>query len=119
MHAQNNALVKYVSACASVFALNILKRVAEPTPIMEPMAKIRLYSGRTRFSAVIPSAPYAFDIKKVSARIYRDIPIIPIIFCDTYFANILLTDISYAPLSFFSRTLFLLLGSFKDSHAEI
>ena len=31
--------------------------------IIAPMAKIRLYTGSTKFNAVIPSAPTAFDIK--------------------------------------------------------
>ena len=60
---------KYVSALLSFRALRILNRIAEPTPIMAPMAKIRLYTGSTRLSAVMPSAPSAMDIKKVSARI--------------------------------------------------
>ena len=47
----------------------VLKRMAEPTPIIAPMAKIRLYKGNTKFNAVIPFAPSARDIKKVSARI--------------------------------------------------
>ena len=60
---------KYSSASLSFRARRILNRIAEPTPIIAPMAKNRLYTGRTRLSAVIPSAPSASDIKNVSAKI--------------------------------------------------
>ena len=33
------------------------------------------------------SEPTAFDIKKVSASIYNDIPTMPSMFCETYFTN--------------------------------
>jgi hypothetical protein len=36
---------------------------------------------------VIPFEPTAFDIKKVSASIYNDIPTMPSMFCETYFTN--------------------------------
>lgn len=49
--------------------------------------KIKLYTGSTRLSAVIPFEPTAFDIKKVSASIYNDIPTMPSMFCETYFTN--------------------------------
>ena len=34
-----------------------------------------------------PFEPTAFDIKKVSASIYNDIPTMPSMFCETYFTN--------------------------------
>lgn len=70
---------------ALIFSTTYL--IAEPTPIIAPMAKIKLYTGSTRLSAVIPFEPTAFDIKKVSASIYNDIPTMPSMFCETYFTN--------------------------------
>ena len=85
--AKNSALEKYASAFFSPFPFATAKRIAAPTPIMAPIAKIRLYMGSTRFNAVMPSAPTDSEIKKVSARIYSEIPTIPNIFCNTYLKN--------------------------------
>ena len=63
------ALKKYPSADLSFLLRATTNLIAEPTPIIAPIANIRLYRGSTRLSAVMPSAPTAFDIKKVSARI--------------------------------------------------
>jgi hypothetical protein len=63
------AFAKYFFALSSSCAFNIVYRVADPTPIIDPMAKIRLYTGNTRFNTVIPSVPAACEIKNVSTII--------------------------------------------------
>lgn len=63
------AFAKYFFALSSSCAFNIVYRVADPTPIIDPMAKIRLYTGSTRFNTVIPSVPAACEIKNVSTII--------------------------------------------------
>ena len=42
--------------------------VAEPIPIMAPIANVIANTGKTRFNPVIPFAPSAIDIKIVSAN---------------------------------------------------
>ena len=79
-NAQTRAWKKYPSVPELLPCLSITKRIAEPTPIMAPMANIRLYIGRTRFRAVMPFAPTDWEIKNVSARIYTDIPTMASIF---------------------------------------
>lgn len=76
-------------ALAGCIALIFLYDISDggADSIIAPMAKIKLYTGSTRLSAVIPFEPTAFDIKKVSASIYNDIPTMPSMFCETYFTN--------------------------------
>lgn len=64
-----NRICKIFLALSSSCAFNIVYRVADPTPIIDPMAKIRLYTGSTRFNTVIPSVPAACEIKNVSTII--------------------------------------------------
>ena len=42
--------------------------VAEPIPIIAPIANVIANTGKTRFNPVIPFAPSAIDIKIVSAN---------------------------------------------------
>ena len=64
-----------------------LKSFAEPIPIMDPIANMIPKTGRIRLRTASPFAPELTDIKKVSARIYTDCPIILATLWKTYFVN--------------------------------
>jgi len=64
-----NEFEKYLSdVFLSPSALSNVYFVAEPMPIIAPMANVIANIGNTRFNPVIPFAPSAIDIKTVSAN---------------------------------------------------
>ena len=80
---ENISLASFSCLCA----FNIEYFVAAPIPSISPLPCIKLNAGIAILSAVSPNVPTPLAIKKVSAKIYTDIAIIPNILLTLYLVN--------------------------------